>query len=58
MATLDTTVCVDAGIPLCKAAYITEGDAPLIFTADVILSLLWNQIYNGFVTKNIERVVD
>ena len=57
MAILDTAACADAVIPLCKASYTAESGAPLIFTADGILSWLENQLYNGFGTKNIERVV-
>ena len=47
MAILKTATCGDADIPLCKAAYTSEGDLPLIFTAAKFVSRLENQLGNG-----------
>ena len=58
MVILDIAACEYAGITLCKAAYIVEGDRHLILVAEEALYKLEKLIVNGFGTQNIERVVD
>ena len=51
MVILDIAACEYAGITLCKAAYIAEGDRHIILVSEEALYKLEKLIVNGFGTQ-------